>query len=303
MSLQDDIRTILQEADMQASIAAWHIESDVKIDVNGDDPYPMASTFKIPILAKAFKQHAEGILDLEARVPLNNEDKSRGSGILPFFQSGVKPTVRDLLTLMIIISDNTATDIMVDYVGGAEAIESYMHELGLTDIYFKINCKQLIRSMFPDGVYDLPNDKLTLWSSENDILRDGLAFSKKSDNNISTANAMNELLYMIYSGALFDGESRQTALDILFQQQFNIRLSRFFPATTKVAHKTGTIGGIRNDSGIIYINDSNHVILTLFTEWDEAPYWNKPEEHHQRVFEVETAMGKIGRCVFDEYQS
>lgn len=303
MTLQDKIRAVLQEADMQATIAAWHIESNTKIDVNGDDPYPMASTFKIPILAKAFKLHSEGNLDLDTRVPLKDEDKSRGSGILPFFQSGVEPTVRDLLTLMIIISDNTATDIMVDYLGGAAAIEGYMHELGLTDIHFKINCKQLIRTMFPEGIYDLPRDELMAWQSENDIVRDGLAFSKGSENNVSSANAMNELLHMIYTGALFDGESRQTALDILFQQQFNVRLSRFFPVTTKVAHKTGTIGGIRNDSGIIYISDTNHVILTLFCEWDEAPFWGKPEAHHQRVFEVETAMGRIGRLVYDNFNT
>ena len=303
MTLQDDIRAVLQEADMQAGVAAWHIESDTKVDVGGDDPYPMASTFKIPILAKAFKLHSEGKLNLETRVPLNDEDKSRGSGILPYFQVGVEPTVLDLLTLMIIISDNTATDIMVDYLGGAEAIEGYMHELGLTDIYFKMNCKDLIGTLFPAHVYEMSNDELTAWTSENDILRDGLAFSKGSDNNISTANAMNQLLHMIYSGALFDGESTQTALDILFKQQFNVRLSRFFPTGVKVAHKTGTIGGIRNDSGIIYLSDTNHVILTLFCEWDEAPYWNKPEAHHQRVFEVETAMGRIGRLVYDEFNT
>ena len=303
MTLQDNIRGVLQEANMQAGVAVWHIESNTKIDVNGNDSYPMASTFKIPILATAFKQHAEGKLDLEARVSLSDEDKSRGSGILPFFQAGVCPTVRDMLTLMIIISDNTATDMMVDYLGGAGVIETYMHELGLVDIYFKLKCKELIRSMFPEGIYDLSRDEMNVWTAENDILRDGLAFSKESDNNVSTANAMNELLHMIYTGALFDGESREIAIDILFQQQFNVRLSRFFPSTTKVAHKTGTIGGIRNDSGIIYIDDNNHVILTLFCEWDEAPFWNKPEAHHQRVFEVETAMGTIGRLVYDEFSS
>ena len=105
---------------------------------------------------------------------------------------------------------------------------------------------------------------------------------------------------MIYSGQLFDGEARETALDILLKQQFNVRLSRFLSPGIKVAHKTGTIGGIRNDSGIIYLGDSSHVILTVFTEWDEARYWNQPAAHHRRVFEVETAMGNIGRAVYDE---
>ena len=234
-------------------------------------------------------------------MPLADEDKSLGSGILPYFESGLEPTVRDLLTLMIIISDNTATDIMVDYLGGAAVIEGYMRELGLNEIYFKLNCKELLRHMFPPEVADLPREELRKWTMEYDVLRDGLAFSKGPENNVSAANAMNELLHLIYSGALFDGDVREAALDILYKQQFNVRLSRFLPLGTKVAHKTGTIGGIRNDCGIITISESNHVIVTIFTEWDEAPYWNQPAAHHQRVFVVETAMGKIGRAVYDEF--
>ena len=107
---------------------------------------------------------------------------------------------------------------------------------------------------------------------------------------------------MIYTGELFDGELRETALGILFKQQFNVRMTRFFPPSVKVAHKTGTIGGIRNDSGIIYINDDTHVILTLFVEWDAVNVWDKPEAELKRIFEVETAMGRIGLLVLEAYQ-
>lgn len=303
MTLADNIQSAAQEADLRAGVSVWHIESDTRLDVNGGEPFPMASVFKIPILTVACQQHSQGQFKLDDRVRLEEADKSLGSGILPYFESGLAPTVRDLLTLMIIISDNTATDIMVDFLGGAAVIESAMRELGLTDIYFKWNCKQLLRHLFPPEVADLPRDELIAWTTRHDVRRDGLAFSRGPDNNVSSANAMTELLHLIYSGQLFDGEIRQTALDILLKQQFNVRLSRFLPLGTKVAHKTGTIGGIRNDSGIIYISDSSHVILTVFTEWDEARCWNQPAAHHQRVFEVETAMGKIGRAVYDEFNS
>ncbi len=301
MSLDERIVAIITGADVDAGVAVSHIESGRRLDVNGDAPFPMASTFKIPILATACRQLAAGSISLDARVPLADEDKSMGSGILPYFESGLQPTLRDLLTLMIIISDNTATDIVVDYLGGAAVVEGTMHELGLTEIFFKLNCKDLLRQAFPPEVADLPRDELVKWTTENDILRDGLAFSKGPENNVSTANAMNELLHLIYSGALFPEDLRRTALDILYKQQFNVRISRFLPLGTKVAHKTGTIGGIRNDCGIISISDSNHVIVSLFLEWDEAPYWNQPAAHHQRVFEVETAMGEIGRAVYDEF--
>ena len=151
MELDDKIRGIMAGADIQAGVAVWHIESAAKFDVNGDEPFPMASTFKIPILATACQQLQAGTLSLETRVPLADEDKSLGSGILPYFESGLAPTVLDLLTLMIIISDNTATDIMVDTLGGAAVVEDYMRELGLPEISFKLNCKELLRAPLPAG--------------------------------------------------------------------------------------------------------------------------------------------------------
>ena len=302
MSLADKINAIIERADIKAGVAAWHIESGVKYDVNGDQPFPMASTFKIPILAQACQQLTVGELSLETRVPLGDEDKSLGSGILPYFESGLEPTVRDLLTLMIIISDNTATDIVVDLLGGAGKIENYMRQLGLPEISFKLNCKELLRHLFPPEVADLPKAEIHKWALKNDVLRDGLAFSKGAENNVSTADAMNALLEKMY-GDLFPPDIRAVAFDILHKQQFNVRISRFLPLGVKVAHKTGTIGGIRNDCGIIALAENSHVILSCFTEWDEAPIWNQPEAHHQRVYQVETAMGEIGRAAYDQFAS
>ena len=186
----------------------------------------MASTFKIPILATACRQLSEGVISLDARVPLADEDKSLGSGILPYFEPGLQPTLRDLLTLMIIISDNTATDMVVEYLGGAAAIEGYMHELDLTEIFFKLNCKDLLRHAFPPEVADMPVEELVKWTTQNDVLRDGLCFSKGPENNVSTANAMNGLLHLMY-GDLFPADTRAVAFDILHKQQYKHRIARF----------------------------------------------------------------------------
>lgn len=300
--LQKKIQAILDDYDIEAGVAIWHVESGEKTDVNGDVPFPMASTFKIPIIATAFQQISLGQLSLDTRINLNDEDKSPGSGILPFFEAGLKPTVRDLLTLMIIISDNTATDMIVDLLGGTSIIERYMHELDLTDIYFKMNCKDLIKELFPPEVQNMSPEEIDIWSATNDILRDGLCFSREADNNVSTANQMNELLRMIYESEIVQGELRDELLAIMFKQQFNVRLSRFLPSEVKFSHKTGTIGGIRNDSGIMYLADDNHVIITLFTEWDEASVRMDPIVNHQRIFDVETAMGKIGYLAYESYR-
>ena len=303
MTLQSDIQSIIEQADMEAGVAVWHIESGEQVEVNGDQPFPMASVFKIPILATAGKQLKDGKINLDTRITLKDEDKSAGSGILPYFEAGVNPTVRDLLTLMIIISDNTATDMTVELLGGPQVVESYMHELGLTDIYFKMNCKDLLKSLFPPEVAVLSLDEIKAWSAEKDIVRDGAAFSTGPDNNISSAQAMTKLLKMLFQGEIVEGDIKDTLIDILLNQQFNVRLSRFLPANVSVAHKTGTIGGIRNDSGIIYINDDSHVAVTLFTWWDDQAVWQQPEAEHRRIFEVETAMGKIGQAVYNYYHN
>lgn len=301
MSLQSDIQSVISAFGIEAGVSVWHIESGEKLDVNGDQPFPMASVFKIPILATAGLQLKEGKIRLDDRITLKTEDKSTGSGILPFFDAGVNPTVRDLLTLMIIISDNTATDMNVELLGGPQVIENTMRELELSSISFKMNCKNLLKSLFPPEIRDLPVEEISAWSNKNGILYDGLAFSLEPDNNVSTANDMTRLVHMLFQGEIVDGDLKDELIGIMLKQQFNARLPRFLPNGTKFAHKTGTIGGIRNDSGVIFINDSNHVIVTAFTSWDEQAVRQNPEAEHQRIFEVETAMGRIGRLVYDHY--
>jgi beta-lactamase class A len=301
MTLVGDLQAIIDEAGIEAGLAVWHLESGERTNINADALFPMASVFKIPILATAARQLADGRLSLDTRILLKDEDKSTGSGILPFFDAGLTPTVRDLLTLMIIISDNTATDITVGLLGGSSVVEETMRTLGIDDIYFKMNCKELLKSLFPPEVAALPLEELKAWDNENDILRDGLAFSRAGDNNTSTALAMTELIAQLFRGEIVAGETRDEMLDILLKQQFNQRLPRLLPPSVKFAHKTGTIGGICNDAGVMTIDDNTHVVVTLFTLWDDAAVWKDPEAKSQRVVEVETAMGKIGRCVYRHY--
>ena len=301
MTLKDDIQAAIKAADMDAGVSVWHIESGEQVDVDGDVSYPMASVFKIPVLAAAGQQLKAGKLKLDDRISLKDEDKSAGSGILPFFEAGVSPTFRDLLTLMIIISDNTATDMNVATLGGPLVIEKAMHELGLKDIYLKMDCKTLLKGLFPPEIRDQPLDVIKEWSNDHDIVRDGVTFSRGSDNDVSTANAMTKLVYMLFKGEVADGEIKDELLNIMYKQQLNQRLPRILPAGVAFAHKTGTIGGHFNDSGVMTIGENNHAIVTVFTSWNDQAVWDKPEARYQRVFEVESAIGKIGRLVYDHY--
>jgi beta-lactamase class A len=301
MSIYDDILAVADVSDIEIGLSVTQLESGKTLSINGDVPFPMASVFKIPILTTAFHQLEQGYALLDDRRTLCDDQKSAGSGILPFFNAGLAPTWLDLLTLMIIISDNTATDMVIERLGGVQVIESYMHEIGLHEIYFKMNCKDLLRTAFPEGAQDVPLEELEALIIEKGFNRDSVAFSVESDNNVSTPSAMTRLLTMIFNAEITERKASDEMLSILLKQQYNDRLPRFLPPGTKCAHKTGTIGGIRNDSGIFFISDDNHVAITLFVRWDDEAVWLQPEKEYARVFEVETAMGRIGRLVYDHF--
>ena len=301
MSIHDDIIAVADTNSIEIGLAATQLESGETITINGDASFPMASVFKIPILVTAFYKLEQGFGSLDNRRTLLDEQKSTGSGILPYFEAGLTPTWLDLITLMMIISDNTATDIVIEQLGGTQIIENYMHEIRLSDIYFKMNCKDLLKTIFPEGAQDIPLEDLEAFIIENGFNRNSVAFDDGPDNNVSSASSMTRLLTMIFNAEIHDRKSSDDMLSILFKQQFNDRLPRFLPPGTKVAHKTGTIGGIRNDSGIFFIGDDNHVAVTLFTRWNDEEVWLQPEKEFARIFEVETVMGRIGRLVYDHF--
>lgn len=299
--LEDAIGAVIGAAGIEAGVAAVHVESGERVDVHGDRPFPTASVFKIPVLATAGAQLAQGRIRLDQRIAVEDADKRFGSGILPYFDAGLSPTVHDLLTLMTIVSDNTATDMVLELLGGPATVERHMHELGLTSIALKLSCKALLDSLFPPAVRELPLADMRAWTTQHDYLRDGAAFSFGTDNNVSSAADMTRLVCMLHEGRIVGGELKDTLMRMLLRQQFNERLPRFLPPGTPVAHKTGTVAGFRNDSGMIRVGEHDHVAVTVFAHWDDKAVKHRPEAELQRMFEVDTAIGRIGRLVFDHY--
>ena len=90
-------------------------------------------------------------------------------------------------------------------------------------------------------------------------------------------------------------------LRILLKQTLNDRLPRFLPPGTRVAHKTGTLSGFRNDAGILYVGDDQHVAVTVFSQWDSKAVKGDPIAERQRIYEIDSAFGHIGRAIYDYY--
>jgi beta-lactamase class A len=301
ITLKQKIQDIITKSGAKMGIALHHIESGEEVFIDADSYYPLASVFKTPILTEACFRLAEGQIRPDDRWVLKNADKNLPSGVLVFLNEGLTPTVRDLLTLMIIISDNTATDIVLKRLT-KDAVNARMRSLGLDHIHITMSVRELFEEIIPNPDPNQPLDDLFAMEREEnkkEVDPNNRIFRLTPENNVATPRDMMQLYKLIWEGKIPNRHWSDFALNILLQQQINERIPRFFPSGTKMAHKTGTIGGIRNDTGIIYANENSHVILALFTMF-------QPEKDAkamlQRVFEIETAMGEIGLLAYEAYR-
>lgn len=301
MDLEQRIHSIIEKSGGKFGIALRHIESGEEILINADQYFPLASVVKIPVLVEMCYRLSEGQIKPTDRWPLLNADKNFPSGVLVFFEEGLNPTVRDLMMFMIIISDNSATDILINRLG-KENIVNRMRSLGLNDIHITMNIRELFAEIMPDTN---PNKDIKelhrLMRERQDELqapRSGRIVALSPENNVTTPLDMTNLLHLIYDGKTPNRQWSDYALDILFHQQLNDRIPRFLPNGTLVAHKTGTIGATRNDAGIIYVNDNSHVILSEFALKEPL---QDPKLARQSVFDLETAMGEIALAAYEAY--
>jgi len=159
--------------------------------------------------------------------------------------------------LMIIISDNTATDLVLDLVGGPQAVNTSLRELGFSED--EINITMSVHDLLED-VFGTSECLLRRSEKVSRIKRgvnfEGAVYREGSTVNVATPRAMNRLNSMLFHGQVASREACDTALDILLHQTLNDRLPSQLPPDdpdAEVAHKTGTFFGVRNDSGIIYI--------------------------------------------------
>ena len=207
---------------------------------NPDLPLVAASVIKVPIMVAAFRDAALGALDFGETVEIRPEMKKPSCGALTYLHDGLEVTVMDLITLMIILSDNTATNLMIDRLGPGHVNET-MEQLGIPGICLR-------RRLF-----------------EPELAARGIT-------NTVTARGVGTLLERMYAGALLGRETDDRMLGILLNQRLNGKLPFYLHGEgVKCAHKTGEDDGITHDAGIVYSGDpfvivmlSNHVDVPAF---------------------------------------
>ncbi len=276
---------------------AIHIETGRRVSLNGKDRFPMASSVKVPIAAQLLTRVDRGEVRLDEMIAVEAKDLHPGSGTLSelFNKPGVALSVRNLLELMLLISDNSATDIILNKSGGGELVTQRMKELGSDGISVNRSTARLISDWI--GVTDLPPEgewSLDLFEKKYQAVKpeDRQAAAKRFDTDprdTATPDAMADLLVRIHRKDFLKKDTAELLLDILRRCQTGAaRLKGLLPDGTEVAHKTGTIGGTTNDVGIIALPDGTHVAIAVFVKASE-----------KEIPARERAIAEIARAVHD----
>lgn len=208
-----------------------HLGTNREVAWNQDEQFPAASLIKVPIMYEIMRQAAEGNLCLAERLTAKDRDKTDGAGILKELNDGLSLTIRELVTLMIIISDNTATNMLIDFIG-MDAVNRTMNDLGLSST--------VLRRMMMDD-----------------------AAARAGRENLTSAADMTNLFRVLYMGRKLPLEYHDMMLDILKRQQVRDKLPFYLPEEMVVAHKTGTLAGVEHDAGILYLPDGDYLAVVL----------------------------------------
>jgi len=182
--------------------------------------YQAASVIKLPIYAVVMKLWAEGKLDLYEKIVCRDEDKLPPCGALYFFTGDVEVDINTLCGLMISISDNAATNLLINRLG-LDFLNEQFREIGLKDTHLER------------------------------LLFDGAASAKGFENRI-VPEEIGALLESIYRHSFINEEVSSRMEKLLLEQQINHKIPGYLPEGTPVAHKTGEDDGITNDVGIVY---------------------------------------------------
>lgn len=274
--LEREIARLAQGASGIVGVTAIHLESNRRVSLNAGERFPMASTFKVPIAVQLLTRVDKGELRLDQMIQLQPNDLHPGSGTLTdlFNKPGLALSVRNLLELMLLISDNSAADVCLRLAGGPEAVTARMREIGISGINVNRSTARLIADRrgitqeVPESEWSIALfEKLSAALKPEEIKAAATRFDA-DPRDTSTPDAMVNLLARIYRKDLLKTESAELLLDIMRRcRTGDARLKGLLPLGTEIAHKTGTIGGSTNDVGIVTLPDNaGHVAIAVFVK-------------------------------------
>jgi len=267
---------IVRGSRAEVGVALIHLESGARVAVHGDRRFPMASVYKLPIALELLAQVSEGTMELSRPVTLGPSDIRPCCTVSRRHpRGGVTMTAGELLELMIVESDNTASDAVLKLVGGPPVVERRLRALGFNDMNVNRYEGQTLFDMA--GVRQVPpENELTLELARRLIdevpLSEVVAARARYTSDVrdtATSDEMARFLGRLQLGNLLPPASTNLLLDLMARSKTGPqRLKARLPRDTVVAHKTGTTDVVINDVGIITLpGDSaiaGHLAIAVF---------------------------------------
>jgi beta-lactamase class A len=297
-ALEKTVRGRLDALEAQSTLHAKHLATGREIAVRADEPVNTVSVIKIPIMVLAYRDAEAGRLDLDERHVVTPDEMRRGTGILQAFAAGLNPTWRDLVTQMIITSDNTATDLLIARLG-LERVNQMLEALRYKETRLRMTIGQLFR-----GVWEQLDPK-------NASLSDRQVFDRGFPDDAAaparyliyvgdpskwfgrtTAREMSRMLEQLQKGELAGPASTEEMIRILKRQLYFSRLPQRIRFRASVGHKTGDWPPIiGNDVGILY-SDAGPIVVSVFTNQNRGSF-----------FDLEAAIGRVAEDLLDAWGS
>jgi len=239
------------------SIYAKNLETGATYALSADEPVRTASTIKFPIMIECFAEAAEGKLDLAEFIPLREEEKVSGSGILQDLSSGREYRLHDLIMLMITLSDNTATNLVINRIS-ANAVNARMAKLGLeqTRSMRKILGDGNNLKPFPSGISD----------------EGAKPENKRWGIGRSSPHEMVILLEKLYHGELVNKTASAEMLEILKKQRDHSGIARDMKDIV-IANKSGALDALRSDVGIAF-SKQGPIAMAITIDGMPTPDWS-----------------------------
>src|ERR1700674_453688 len=233
MKLEESILDIDRGLDGVMGVAIVDLTDGHKYLLHANDVYPQASSIKICVLAELYRQAQQGKLKLTDLYTVNAADLVQDSDIMGGLTPGMTQiTLRDLATMMIAVSDNSATNVLIDRVG-MDNVNAFLKAQGLRDT-------RLRRKMMD------------------------LKAATEGRENVSTPNEMLNLLQALYRGEILNKEMTGDFFKVLSTHK-DSWIPRNLPDDLKIADKPGALEGVRNDSGVIFVDKRPFVLCVMTT--------------------------------------
>jgi len=271
--LEAGIQRITKSVNAQWGIYIKCLETGETIALEADRQMDTMSVIKIPLMAEVFRQIETGKFKLTDRVPYTADSTRPGTGVIRSLDPGAQLTIKDLLTLMIIVSDNTATDLLYDKVGGTEPVNKLMAGWDLPSIRATGTADTWFKALRAAGTAEKFHQEA------------------KTPFGLSSPRDMGKLLEKLEKGEAVSKSASDQMLVIMRGQVYSSRIPRYLSGW-RIPHKTGDfLPYIGNDVGVLETN-SRKVVVSIFTA-----------KHYGNGYQLEDAIGRIAELAGNYFAS